>query len=262
MELVKANSHLAINRSFGTEEFGQLLEKAMTREPKLDQTKHSFAPSNLGYHGACPRYWYYARNGADFTYDTAATAVANMDSGSDAGRRLANLLDKAGILVSAEAEAKYDDPPIFGYIDAIVNWKGEEVVVEIKTSKNSTWTKRALENQVPDYQLGQLLIYMYVTGHDKGFLLTENKDTHQLFIYPVKMTDANKAKVESIFDWMRKVKENADDGELPTRPFNKSSFACKGCPVRDTCWDGWTRGKVNGEDPNPGIISLPVLEIT
>jgi CRISPR/Cas system-associated exonuclease Cas4 (RecB family) len=143
----------------------------------------------------------------------------------------------------------------------LVDWKDSEVVVEIKTCKSSTWNSRVATNSVPGYQMIQLLIYMYVTGHDRGFFMTENKDTHELFILPVKMDEKNKALVEKVFDWMRLVKKNSEDGELPTRPFNKSSYQCKGCAVRDTCWEGWTRGSVNGTDPNPGTVTLPVLEI-
>lgn len=265
-DLIKVNSHIAMNRAFGTQELNDILTEAMKREDKFT-TKKSFAPSGLGYSGSCPRYWHYAFNGAMFQYDTTAPAMANMNAGSDSGERLAELLDKAGLLIEdgAEVEANTIDhdtlPPVRGYIDAIINWKGEEVVVEIKTCKSSTWNTRVLQNAVPGYQLVQLLIYMYVTNHDKGFFLTENKDTHEIFILPVKMTAENRALVERIFEWMRVVKDNADNGELPTRPFNKSSMQCKGCPVKNTCWDGWTRGTVNGNDPAPGVVDLPPLEL-
>lgn len=262
--LVHNNEHYALPRAFGVKELNDLLEKAMEREDEWKQ-KQSFAPSGLGYSGACPRYWYYAFNGVEFTYDTDATAMANMNAGTDSGIRLAKVLEKAGILVDAEQEVNTIEsdefPPIRGYIDAVVNWKGEEVVVEVKTCRSSNWNQRVVKNTVPSYQLVQLLIYMYVTNHDKGFFMTENKDTHELFILPIKMTDEHKALVERIFEWMRAVKKNADEGELPTRPFNKSSMPCKGCPVKETCWDGWTRGSVNGTDPNPGTIDLPVLEL-
>lgn len=258
--LVRTNEHIALNRAFGTKEFSEVLEKAMTREPKYT-TKKSFAPSGLGYSGSCPRYWYYAFNGANFEYDTAPMAVANMDAGTDSGRRLANLLDKAGILIEAERVAEHDDPPIFGYIDAVVDWKGEETLVEVKTTSDAVWNMRMVNNTVPGYQLVQLLIYMYVTNHSKGFFLTENKNTNEIFIFPVKMNDEYKALVESIFDWMRTVKDNADNGELPTRPFTKSSMQCKGCPVKNSCWEGYQRGSVNGTDPNPGVVDLPVLNL-
>src|SRR3954467_13571790 len=118
-----------MNRSFGTQELNDLLESAMARESKETQKK-SFAPSGLGYSGSCPRYWYYAFNGANFEYDTEATAIANMNAGTAAGPRIADLFEKAGLLIEAEKEVKHDDPPIFGYMDMLIRWKGEEVPVE------------------------------------------------------------------------------------------------------------------------------------
>lgn len=262
-ELVRTDLHIGINRAFGTDKLNEVLSKAMERESK-ETKKVSFAPSGLGYSGSCPRYWHYAFNGAYFEYNTSPLAMANMNAGTDSGARLANLLDSARLLVDAEVEVNTIDdetlPPIRGYIDAIINWQGEEVLVEVKTCKSSTWNMRVLNHTVPGYQLVQLLIYMYVTNHDRGFFLTENKDTHEIFIFPVKMNSENKALVERVLEWMRQVKAQADK-ELPTRPFNKSSLQCKGCAVSSTCWEGWTRGKVNGTDPNPGTVDLPVLEL-
>lgn len=259
-KLVHSNEHILLNKAFGTAEFGELLEKAMERESS-ERTKKSFAPSSLGYNGTCPRFWYYAFNGANFEYDTDPTAMANMEAGTDAGKRLAKVLDKAGILIDDEVPVRYNDPPIFGYIDALVRWKGEPVVCEIKTTKAESWQYRATNNMVPGYQLVQLLIYMYITGKDKGFFLTENKNTHEIFILPVKMTDIYKKIVEDMFEWMRMVKDNAENGKLPTRPFTKASMQCKGCPLKNTCWEGYKRGSVNGADPHPGEIDLPTLEV-
>lgn len=263
MELVVSNEHIAINRGFGVAEFGERLEKAMEREDQ-ERTKTSFAPSGLGYSGSCPRYWYYAFNGATFKYDTEAPAMANMDAGSDAGKRIASVLKKADLLVDDEVAVRHNDPPIFGYIDALVKWKGETIVAEVKTTKNETWQYRTFNNTVPGYQMIQLLIYMYITKKDRGFFLTENKNTHQIFILPVRMTDENRKWVEEVFDWMRTVKKNADEGELPIRPFTNKSMQCKGCPVREKCWEGWERtnkSKGTGTDPAPGTIEIPALEI-
>lgn len=258
MSLIRTNEHIKLNRAFGTQELNDVLEAALVREPKFT-TKKSFAPSGLGYQGSCPRYWHYAFNGAEFDYSNDALSVQNMDNGSAAGERIANLFDKAGILVTAELPVRHDDPPVFGYIDAIVNWKGEEVVVEVKTCRSSSWNQRVLKNEVPEYQMAQLLLYMHLTDHDKGFFFTENKDTHEVFVLPVKMNDVYRTKVEGWLDWMREVKANT---ELPIRPFRKSSPQCKGCPVRATCWEGWERGSVNGTDPNPGTIELEVLNLS
>jgi CRISPR/Cas system-associated exonuclease Cas4 (RecB family) len=258
--LVRLNDHIEVNRKFGIKEFNAALEKTLERKSE-ERTKVSFAPSNLGYSGQCPRYWYYAFKGTEFSYDNDPLGVVNMNNGASAGIRIAQMLDDADILIDTEVEVTNDDPPIRGYIDAIVMWQGRETVVEIKTTRNSTFNSRVNKNMVPGYQLLQLLVYMYLTEHEYGFMLTENKDTNELFVLPVKMTENNKKLVEDTLEWMRTVKKNADEGELPTRPFNKSSPQCKGCPVRDVCWEGWTRGSVNGTDPNPGTVTIPILEV-
>lgn len=263
-EYIWNNEHTQIARSFGVKEFGERLASAMKREPK-EQKKKSFAPSSFYKYGngVCPRYWWYAFHGATFEYnDTDAMSQQNMDQGTDAGVRIANLLDKAGLLVEAEAKAINEDPPIFGYIDALVDWKGKVIPAEVKTTKTETWTQRAVDNKVPTYQLIQLLIYMYVRGDDRGFFITENKNDNRLFILPIAMTDEYKALVEKLFEWLRKVKDNIDNGELPIRPFTKSSFNCKGCPVKRICWnedDGVNFHKGSKNDPAPGTVSIEPL---
>jgi hypothetical protein len=103
-DLVRKNEHIAMNRAFGTGELNDILEKALDRESTFS-VKKSFAPSSLGYSGACPRYWFYAFNGANFEYDNNdPLGVAHMNNGTQAGERLAGLLDKAGLLVEAERE--------------------------------------------------------------------------------------------------------------------------------------------------------------
>lgn len=267
-ELVK-NSEFALGASalskgFGADEFDEAISnavKANSRQSKWIKKK-SFAPSGVGYgSGTCPRYWYYAFNGANFVYDTPAAAIQNMDAGTDSGARLAKMLKNAGMLVADESIAEMQDPPIFGYIDAEVEWKGETIICEVKTTKQETWNYRAIQGKPPGYQLIQLLIYMYIKQKERGFFLVENKNDHGILIFPVRMTEENRTLVENVLEWMRVTKKNADEGELPTRPFTKSSIPCKGCPVRDTCWEGWKRGSVNGTDPNPGTVTLPVLEV-
>lgn len=267
-ELVKNNEFplgaTSLSKGFGADDFDAAISAAVksgSRQNKWTKKK-SFAPSGVGYgNGTCPRYWYYAFNGADFVYDTSAQAIANMDNGTASGQRIADMLNRAGLLVQAEQPAELSDPPIFGYIDAVVRWKGEEIIGEVKTTKQETWNHRAVKGQAPGYQLIQLLLYMYIKNKPRGFFLVENKNDHGILIFPVRMTEENKALVERVLDWMRIVKKNADEGELPIRPFTKSSTACKGCPVRNTCWAGYKRGSVNGTDPNPGNVTIEALEI-
>lgn len=264
-DLIANQNFHSLSKAFDTEEMAALLEKASKEGGRKSRftKKKSFAPSGIGYgSGTCPRYWYYAFNGAEFNYDdTTARQRANMDSGTAAGERIAKLFKDAGILNAAEVEVKHDDPPIYGFMDLAVTWQGEEMIGEVKTTKQETFNMRQSTMKAPGYQLIQLLIYMRVFNKEKGFFVIENKNTHELLILPVKMTEENAALVDRVFEWMRQVKKNADEGELPKRPFTKASLPCKSCPVRETCWEGYKRGSVNGKDPNPGTVDLPPLEI-
>jgi CRISPR/Cas system-associated exonuclease Cas4 (RecB family) len=106
---------------------------------------------------------------------------------------------------------------------------------------------------------------MKVFKKDKGFFVIENKNTNELLIIPVKMTAKNNELIERVFEWMRTVKANSDADTLPMRPFTKSSWNCQGCPVRATCWPelengkNYNKGSVN--DPAPGVVDLPPLEV-
>jgi CRISPR/Cas system-associated exonuclease Cas4 (RecB family) len=264
-DLIKNNNFGGLSKAFETAKLEEVLEEASTKGGRQGKwtKKKSFAPSSfygLG-NGVCPRYWYYAFNGAEFEFENTARQRANMDSGTAAGERIAGLFENAGILKGAELEVINQDPPIFGYMDLMVEWQGEDMPGEVKTTRTESFAQRAATMSAPGYQLIQLLIYMRVYKKDKGFFVIEDKNTHELLIIPVKMTDKNNQLVDRVFEWMRTVKENADEGELPKRPFTKSSFNCKSCPVKSTCWEGYKRGSVNGTDPNPGTIDLPPLAV-
>jgi|SRR6478735_5335975 len=266
--LVKNYDFSGISQGFGASEFSDLLEAAYKKGGRKNKftTKKSFAPSGIGYgNGRCPRFWHYAFNGADFDYSkTSALAIANMDNGTDSGKRLARYLKQADILVGAELEVKHEDPPIGGFMDAMVHWKGEEVPVEIKTTRAETFQIRQAKMKAPGYQLIQLLLYMYVFNKPRGFFIIENKNTHELLVLPIRMTEEHQQLVEYVLDWMRTVYSNAQDKDsLPKRPFTKSNPACKDCPVMETCWKGYVKETKarKGKDPSPGVVDLPVLEL-
>lgn len=264
-DLIANRNFNKLSQAFETDKLEALLEEASRKVGRQNKwtKKKSFAPSSFYTYGngVCPRYWYYAFNGAEFEYDNTARQRANMDAGTDAGERIAKLFDAAGILRDSEVEVKHDDPPIYGFMDLAVNWQNEDMVGEVKTTTSDSFDKRAAAMKAPGYQLIQLLIYMRVFQKDKGFFVVENKDTHELLIIPVKMTQENSDLVDRVFDWMRAVYKNAIEGDLPRRPFTKSSFNCKGCPVRKTCW-GEEKFRRNGpSDPNSGTVDLPPLEV-
>lgn len=225
------------------------------REPS-DRAKKSFAPSGLGYgHGRCPRYWYYAFTGGIMREeDMDAMSIANMAYGTEAHARIQKVFRDTGLLV--EEERKVDTignpnfPPILGYADLIINWQGEEVVGEIKTTSAESYVAKKAKSAGAGYHLLQVLIYMRVLGLNKGFLLYENKNTQQLLIVPVTWNVANTKLIDDTFEWMNMVYKNWQDGNLPKCAFTPKSPVCKGCPFKELCHGG-----------EEGTITLPALEV-
>jgi CRISPR/Cas system-associated exonuclease Cas4 (RecB family) len=199
------------------------------------KTKKTFSPSALVYgNGACPRYWWLAWTGAEFEDDVDAYAVANMASGTDGHARIQKAITDAGIMVEEEKRIISQDPPIFGFADAIIQWGEEQPVVEIKTMKEESFAYRK-HAKPPGYHLMQLIIYMKVLGKKLGILLYENKNSHELHAITVEPTEEYKAWGEYAFDWMRKVRSQWESGEIPQKPYRSNSKVCKKCPLQKAC---------------------------
>jgi CRISPR/Cas system-associated exonuclease Cas4 (RecB family) len=204
----------------------------------VETKKKSFAPSKIGYgSGKCPRYWYIAFDGAEFDDPKDARAIANMKNGIASHDRLGELFKRSSLEIeSIERKLEHNDPPIFGFVDIVINRAGERVVGEFKTTSADSFSRRQATMQAPDYHMIQLLIYMYVLEAYSGFFLYENKNTHEILIMPVYMTDENKELVENTFAWMRSIRSGWEERKLPLRPFTQKSKECKDCPVSKVCW--------------------------
>jgi CRISPR/Cas system-associated exonuclease Cas4 (RecB family) len=218
-----------------------------------DRAKKSFAPSGIGYGaGTCPRRWFYDFQGGTMREDDVdSTGVANMSYGTEAHARLQKVFENAGILVEAERKVISERPPVYGFADLVIDWQGEEVVGEIKTTSQESFVSKKAKNQPAGYHLLQVLIYMRVRGLNKGFIIYENKNTQALLILPVTWNVDNTKLADDTFEWMQKVYDNAMAGTKPKRPFKSSkSVVCKTCPFKTTCWED-----------EEGVVDLPVLEI-
>lgn len=245
--IVNANVDYRKNSSFDGKALAELLDQtylAKRRPPKFTK-KVSFAPSSLGYTGACPRYWSIAFNGAEFVDVSDSRGMANMENGSYAHDRLQKLFEESGILVAKEVEMTLQDPPVRGYIDVMVRWGDEVLPGEIKTTLSVGFMHRRSKMAGTAPHLVQVLIYMKATGKRTGFLLYEDKDSQEIIVIPVEMTDSNEKILNDVLDWMRLVhlnfQESQEEGQweahLPKRPWTKKNKVCKGCPVFNECWN-------------------------
>lgn len=200
------------------------------------KTKKTFAPSTLVYnHGECPRYWYLAFSGANFEDNVDAYAVANMSSGTMSHERIEKAIEGSGLLIDKEFKVTYNDPPIFGFGDVLLEWEGEQVVGEIKTSNHEAFEYRKKSNTPKDYHLKQLLLYMKILNKGKGVLIYENKNNHELFLYPVEVKPEYVEWVDNTFEWMRTVRKAWENKQLPIKNYRSNSKICKGCPLFNDC---------------------------
>ena len=245
-DIVKNLKFKKYEGKFDIKEFAKLLDDSYlsTKRADGDMQKYSFSPSSFGYgQGNCPRYWYMAFSGAYFIDNNDAQAVANMAHGTQAHERIQNLIKKMGGPVSdvqTEIEIKNEYPPIRGFIDLVFNWEDTPVIGEIKTAKQEVWDTRQAEMSPSSNHLLQLLTYMKLKEINEAFFLYENKNTQELLLIPVQMTDKNKEIIEKLFLWLCEVYDNFKNGDIPMRPFLKTSYACKGCPIKKECWAGET----------------------
>lgn len=240
-EIVANLKFKKVNGNFDPSIFAKMLDDAYlaTKRPDQKQTKVSFSPSSLGYgSGNCPRYWYLAFSGAMFIDNNYAQAIANMAQGTQAHERIQDLIKKMGVLKHEEYEIINEYPPVRGFIDVILDWNNQEVIGEIKTAKQENWDGYQARMSPSHNHLLQLLTYMKLRDVKEGFFLYENKNTQQVLIIPVEMNSKNKKIIEDTFEWMCTVYDNFRSGQLPTRPFIKSSSACKNCKIRKECWAG------------------------
>lgn len=218
------------------------------RRPSKDWTqKKTFSPSTIAYgHGTCPRYWTTAFNGVTTFADTTdALGIANMSYGTFAHDQIQGILEQQGILVESETGINIEDPPIFGYLDAIVNLNNENLVVEIKTTRSESFAYKETSRKPSVNHLIQLLIYLEATGIQRGFLLYLNKNDQTFLVIPVEMDKDNRKILDDVFAWLRQVRKAYEDDVTPKRPFRKSKETglpdnkiCNACPVQKACFEG------------------------
>lgn len=223
------------------------------------QTKKTFAPSTLVWnHGECARYWYLAFEGNIFENSDTPYGVANMTSGTDSHNRIQKAMLDADVAVvhyddnnnpTTEFKVISNDPPIFGYGDAMLKWDNEEIVAEIKTMNSESFEYSKAKGKPRASHMMQLLIYMKILKKSKGVLIYENKNTHDLAIFPVEVNDVYRSWIDQTFSWLKDVRKAWVDKTMPQKNYRSNSKICKACPLKTAC-----------DSADKGVIKIPPLE--
>lgn len=215
------------------DEYIQELHQNEIREKRFVK-KETFSPSTIGYgHGSCPRYWKFAFDGAEFDETTDVFGIAAMGKGTESHTRLQGMFANGPLPTEIEKEIFIEDPPVHGFVDIIL----DDLPIEIKTARLESFMARQSTMKALDYNLVQFLIYLVALDKEEGIIMYENKNDQTYLLIPVKMDEKNRAIADYVLGWLRDVRAAWESGTLAERPFTRKSKECKGCPVRETCWN-------------------------
>jgi len=189
-----------------------------------------FAPS--GRH-ECPRYLGYRLFGFNRESKFSARTYRIFDMGHLIHEKLCGYLDRLGILVETEREFWTVDPPLHGFIDAVILIGGEEVPVEIKSIGEYGFKRVKDLNSPQESHYAQLQFYLWALDLPIGIILYENKNNQMLLDFEVKRDDEFLDRELTLF---RNVYALFKNGELHERPFEEDSKECGNCDAKKFCW--------------------------
>ncbi len=231
------------------------LDKLMTGYDNFSRQSREdgeyFSPSSIAYRngkGSCPRFWYYKWRNGTWVESFPAKSVAAMDNGTDSHLRMGVLFEASELdVVDVERKLRSVDPPIEGSIDFVVDRRGEEVLVEFKTTRTESFEARKRKGDAMDYHIMQLCIYLYMAGLENGIVLYENRNDFEMLAIPVSFSD-NADNVESTLDWLRQVWEAHQNDQLPANVFTwENPVACAECPFQEQCYADPVAGDIRIE---------------
>lgn len=204
----------------------QFLAKRNTPEIKK---VGGFHPS---YTNQCARYWFYLFNGVEVQPSFKPQTYRIFDNGHAVHNRLYSYLREMGILVDEEIPVTYNDPPIEGTADGIIDWYGHKLI-ELKSISSEGFHYRQLYNKPKDEHYRQAQIYMRCLNLDGGYVIYENKNNQEILPIYIERDDEF---IDKLFKKYNKIYKNFIDNKIPDRPYKKSSANCADCDLFNLCW--------------------------
>lgn len=222
-DMVKSNSQLE----------DELIEKIDDslglRNQKQLKKVVGFHPS---YTNQCERYWYYLFNGIEYTPSFSPQTYRIFDNGHGVHERLYSYFREMGILLEEELPVTYDDPPITGTADGVIDFYGRKLI-ELKSISNEGFEYRRIYKKPKDDHVRQAQIYMKCLDLDQAFVIYENKNNQQ--ILPI-LIDRDDAFIDKLFNKYKKFYKNFVEGTLPKHPYKMTSKNCSSCDLYSHCW--------------------------
>ncbi|MFA5407073.1 MAG: hypothetical protein WC307_06975, partial [Candidatus Nanoarchaeia archaeon] len=127
------------------------------KQRNSERAKGTFHPSEVG---KCIRALYYSMSGEKGD-ELGIQQIRVFDNGNYAHVRLANYLDKAGVLVGAEIPVNDEELGITGHADAVILTEGKRILLDFKTIRSYPFklTKEGKKDLDRTY-LYQMTIYI------------------------------------------------------------------------------------------------------
>jgi CRISPR/Cas system-associated exonuclease Cas4 (RecB family) len=262
-----------INEKYGDMNLVDMVHQYLVEEDQANQQKRyedgrigKFYPSSVG---QCKRKIAYQMMGYPGKPKQGRNILI-LDNGTYFHNRMEALFERMGIMIAPELKLKDEKLRISGRSDAIIwnfmkqpddvieddkviklykpvydeegNETGEELVyeglasdvliVEFKSSKEKSYNDYIPKTKPDKKHEMQLQLYFYLTGIRAGMVYYENKNTQDQKYYYVTY---NPAIINDIIADIEFVIHHIDNGTLPEREFQPTSFECRYCDYRDIC---------------------------
>lgn len=217
---------------------GLYSQRNVKNEPRAREIK-GFHPSWLAVdQGDCARFWYYSFKNEPRTEKHDPRLLAIFANGHGFHERIQGLMEESGVLKENELPLLSEDPPLEGTTDGLVEFEGEDYMLELKSIATEGFFYRVHNKIAKKWHVLQLCLYMHMHGGvDKGLLLYEDKNTQMMKVFLVKLED-NQELVDALLEWLRELYDGYILADvLPTRGHRKNSKACKKCHFYEVCYD-------------------------
>ena len=191
-------------------------DQTTLREPKI---RDYFSPSSAH---LCPRAIWYQMSGQE-QEPPSANGLRRMMTGTVYHTFIEEKLKGAGILVSSEEPVTWDDPPIRGMYDAIIERPSDKkhILLEIKSMAEP---KNPKYKQVPKPEhVIQWNLYSLMTDLEEGIILYVNKNSQ---VYEICEVHRDAAVLDSVLKKFKKLQTYLADDKIVPYQANENHDWC------------------------------------
>jgi len=226
----KLEEEVVINDADLVTEFIDTINKSFEeRNVEFEKKVDGFHPS---YTNQCARYWYYIFQGAKVTPSFSAQTYRIFDNGHAVHERIYSYFKNIGILVAEEIPVTYENPPITGTADGIIDFHGKKLI-ELKSISAEGFEYRRIYNKPKDDHYRQAQIYMRCLDLESAFVIYENKNNQD--ILPI-LIYRDEEFIDNLFKKYTKIYERYKESKMPKRPYKQTSPKCTSCDLYQHCW--------------------------